>query len=144
MKRYWALSIGFALGAAFIPYLGSHFEHLYAPILETTKVSDVIMEDDGDLCWTWSFIKRRHGRPLGFHYSVSSTNLAETPVVFRRREVPVTTIERPLGMASDQYCVRLPRGLTAGAHIKVSGYGVYTVPHGLWPVIQPMPTISYP
>lgn len=144
MRRYWAVTVGIALGTAFIPYFGSNYEYLFAPVYRDSVVNDVELEDDGDLCWTWSFVKVRHARPLGFHYFVSSTNLDDTPVVFRRREVPVTTIERPLGPASDRYCVRLPRGLAAGARLRASGQAFYTVPHGLWVIRQPMPTVTYP
>lgn len=144
MKRYWALTLGLVIGSAFMPYLGSHFEYLYAPIFTNSEISDVDLEEDGDLCWNWSFTKVRHARPLGFHYTATSVNLDEYPVVLRRREVPVSTVERPLGPASDRYCVRLPRGVSTGARVRLSGYAVYTVPHGLWVVRQPMPTILHP
>lgn len=144
MRRWVALAIGVGVGAAFLPYLGTRYEYVYAPILISTDVRNVVQEPDGDLCWDWTFVKVRRARPLGFHYSVTATNLAATPVVFRRRETPVSTVEHPLGTATDHYCVRLPRTLADVGPVRLEGYAVYTVPHGLWVVEQPLPTIVYP
>lgn len=143
MRKIWAVTVGIALGTAFIPYLGSHFEYLVAPVFKDSKVSTPVLEEDGDLCWDWSFVKVRNARPLGFHYFVRTPNLDAIPVVFYRQDTLVTTIQRPLGLSSDHYCVRLPRGLTHSVRIQVSGTAFYTVPHGLWVLQQPLPTIMY-
>ena len=76
MRRWVALAIGVGVGAAFLPYLGTRYEYVYAPILISTDVRNVVQEPDGDLCWDWTFVKVRRARPLGFHYSVTATNLA--------------------------------------------------------------------
>lgn len=143
MRKIWAVTVGIALGTAFIPYLGSNFEYMVAPVFKDSVLSTPTLEEDGDLCWHWSFVKVRTARPLGFHYFARTPNLGAIPVIFHREDIPVNTIQRPLGPASDRYCARLPRGLAHSLSIEIFGTAFYTVPHGLWVLKQPLPTIRY-
>ena len=137
------------IGTGLFLFATPALEARYAPVLSDQQVDvDATDRTPGQVCWTWSWIKKRYAQPIVSSWSIVVDGTAvEYPAITRRqRDQEIVRDIRPaaLGPGSNDLCVIIPAELDHLKTLTIKGQINYRMPHGLWTIWQDMPEVKVP
>lgn len=137
------------IGSGLFLYGTPMLEARLAPVIIDQKVeTDADDRSPGRMCWTWTWNKVRYAQPVVVSWSlaVEGTAVEFAVVTERQRDGAVVRDPKPtpLGPGSNDLCAIIPADFDRVPGLTIRGQISYRLPHGLWTIWQPLPTVRVP